>query len=105
MLGLQQAFACSIFGGCSSDAALRDSIAWVQISSQHAGYTETGMALALCFPSVETETHWFSAYQPVRPECSGIVTCSEKKCVMEIDYEPAGQVYRRVSAVCISMEV
>lgn len=114
--GIREAIHCPIIGGCSSDAAKhRDggesSVSWIQISSSSSSdytksvrdgrgdWTETGIAFALCFPSVETYVSWFSGYSPVGANseyCMGTVTKASNKMIYEIDSKPAADVYQEV---------
>lgn len=111
--GIREAVNAPIVGGCSSDAAKQREggvmdVSWIQISSGSSSdytktakdgrgdWTEMGVAMALCYPSVETSVAWFSGYSPVGESgeyCMGVVTKASSKTIYEIDCKPAADVY------------
>lgn len=55
------------------------------------GIQTQGMALGVFFPSCEVVTHFYSTYMPAGPR--GLVTRAEGRELIEIDHQPAAEVY------------
>ncbi|MFC3914435.1 FIST signal transduction protein [Pseudaeromonas sharmana] len=57
------------------------------------GILSEGLALAVFFPSCEVMTHFFSTYMPAGVK--GVVTRANGRELIEIDHQPAAEVYDR----------
>lgn len=83
-----------IFGGTSADDDINEE--WLIYSSK--GLLEIGFMLVVCFPSVPVSYHFSCGYE--RTKYSGIITKANQRELIEIDNQPAGQVYNQWRSAC-----
>ncbi len=83
-----------IFGGTSADDTINEE--WLLYSSK--GVIKQGFMFVVCFPSVPVSYFFSSGYE--RTEYSGTITKANQRVLIEIDNQPAGEVYNQWRSAC-----